>query len=139
MKSFLFFIPSISDCWQPKFDFQPCYSQRMEERMPLSIDNLIAIIEAFEREYQNTPAENIAEAIIKRYVQVLKILCLSDNIYANRRYSLQSGSNAFHTRENKYLSGKSMYFSNVKSNFQFFLDQRFIFHTILESFNYFFE
>ena len=60
------FIFSFVDGWKEIFDYRPCYEKRMDERMPLSIDNLISLIEKFERNHLQTPPENIAEAVLYR-------------------------------------------------------------------------
>ncbi|KAL7640041.1 UNVERIFIED_CONTAM: hypothetical protein RMT77_009455 [Armadillidium vulgare] len=73
MRKILLFIFSQILCvdliygWDDVFKFKQCYEARIDERMPLTIDNLIAIVEGYEKENSNTAPENIADALLYRY------------------------------------------------------------------------
>lgn len=59
----------IPGVWDPTFRSSKCYQyglDNLDERMPLNIGNLIALIEKVERVHTYTNPDRVAEALINR-------------------------------------------------------------------------
>ncbi|KAK3854662.1 hypothetical protein Pcinc_038873 [Petrolisthes cinctipes] len=60
----------VNGIWDPTFRSSQCYQHgldNLDDRMPLNIGNLIALIEKVERQHTYTNPDRVAEALIHRY------------------------------------------------------------------------